>query len=48
LVGLTGAPGDDLGQIGFAYARITDETHAGAVAQEVEIEQAKDAMRNVC
>ncbi len=43
LVGLTGAPGDDLGQIGFAYARITDETHAGAVAQEVEIEQAKDA-----
>jgi len=43
LVGLTGAPGDDLGQVGFAHAGIANETHAGAVAQEVEIEQAKDA-----
>lgn len=43
LVGLTGAPGDDLGQVGFAYAGIADETHAGAVMQEVEIEQTKDA-----
>ena len=43
LIGLTGAPADDLGQIGFANAGIANETHAGAVAQEVEIEQAKDA-----
>ena len=43
LVGLTGAPADDLGQVRLAYAGITDETHAGAVAQEVEIEQAQDA-----
>lgn len=43
LVGLAGAPGHDLGQVGFAHARIANETHAGAVAQEVEIEQAKDA-----
>ena len=43
LVGLAGAPGDDLGQVGFAHARITDETHAGAVTKEVEIEQTKDA-----
>src|ERR1700694_1794739 len=43
LVSLTGAPGDDLGQVGFAYAGIANETHAGAVMQEVEIEQAKDA-----
>ena len=43
LVGLTGAPGDDLGQVGFAYAGVTDETHAGAITQEVEIEQTKDA-----
>jgi len=42
LVGLTGAPADDLGQVRLAHAGITDETHAGAVAQEVEIEQAKD------
>jgi hypothetical protein len=43
LVGLTGAPTDDLGQVRFAHAGITDETHAGAVAQEVEIEQTQDA-----
>jgi hypothetical protein len=43
LVGLTGTPSDDLGQIGFADAGITDETHAGAVAQEVETEQTQDA-----
>jgi len=43
LVSLTGAPGDDLGQVGFAHAGIANETHAGAVAQEVEIEQTKDA-----
>jgi hypothetical protein len=43
LVGLTGAPADDLGQVGFAHAGIANETHAGAVAQEVEIEQAQDA-----
>ena len=43
LVGLTGTPGDDLGQVGFAYAGIANETHAGSVMQEVEIEQAKDA-----
>ena len=43
LVGLTGAPADDLGQIGFAHSGIPNETHAGTVAQEVEIEQAKDA-----
>src|SRR5580693_7963186 len=42
LVGLTGAPADDLGQVRLAYAGITDETHAGAVAQEVEIEQTQD------
>ena len=43
LISLTGAPADDLGQVGFAYAGIADEAHAGAVVQEVEIEQAKDA-----
>jgi hypothetical protein len=43
LIRLTGAPADDFGQVSFTYARITNETHAGAVAQEVEIEQAKDA-----
>jgi hypothetical protein len=43
LISLTGAPADDLGQVGFAHAGIANETHAGAVAQEVEIEQAKDA-----
>ena len=43
LIGLAGAPADDLGQKGFAHAGIADETHAGAVAEEVEIEQAKDA-----
>src|SRR5580704_11451538 len=43
LVGLTGAPADDLGEICFAHAGIADETDAGAVAQEVEIEQAEDA-----
>src|ERR1700731_3966525 len=43
LVGLTGAPADDLGEIGFAHAGIANETNAGAVVQEVEIEQAKDA-----
>lgn len=43
LVSLTGTPADDLGEIGFAHAGIANETHAGAVAQEVEIEQAKDA-----
>jgi hypothetical protein len=43
LVGLTCAPGDDFGQVGFAYAGIADETDAGAVMQEVEIEQTKDA-----
>jgi len=43
LVGLTGAPADNLGQVGFAHTGIANETHAGAVAQEVEIEQAKDA-----
>ena len=43
LVGLTGAPADDLGQVRLAHAGITDETHAGAIAQEVEIEQAQDA-----
>src|SRR5260370_41100513 len=43
LVRLTGAPSDDLGQGRFAHAGIANETHAGAVAQEVEIEQAKDA-----
>ena len=43
LVGLTGAPADDLGEVGFAHAGIADETDAGAVVQEVQIEQAKDA-----
>ena len=43
LVGLTGTPGNDLGQVGLAHTGIADETHAGAVAQEVEIEQAQDA-----
>lgn len=43
LVGLTGAPADDLGQVGFAHTGIANETHAGAVAQKVEIEQTKDA-----
>ena len=43
LISLTGAPADDLGQVRLAYARITDEAHAGAVAQEVEIEQTKNA-----
>ena len=42
LVGLTGAPADDLGQVRLAHAGITDKTHAGAVAQEIEIEQAQD------
>ena len=43
MVGLTGTPADDLGQVGLAHAGIANETHAGALAQEVEIEQAKDA-----
>jgi hypothetical protein len=40
---LTSAPSDDLGQVGFADAGIADDADAGAVAEEVEIEQAKDA-----
>lgn len=43
LVGLTGAPADDPGEIGFAHSRIADNAHAGAVTQKVEIEQTKDA-----
>ena len=43
LVSLTGAPADDLGQVRLAHTGIANETHAGAVEQEVEIEQAKDA-----
>jgi hypothetical protein len=43
LVRLAGTPTDDLGQVGLAHAGITDQTHAGAVMQEVEIKQAKDA-----
>lgn len=43
LIRLTGVPADDLGQVGLAHAGITDQTYAGAIAQEVEIEQAKDA-----
>jgi len=43
LIGLTGAPANDLGEIGFAHPGVTNETDAGAVAQEVEIEQVKDA-----
>ena len=43
LIGLTSTPADDLGQVGFSYAGIANETDAGAVAQKVEIQQAKDA-----
>jgi len=43
LIGLASAPGDDFGQIGLSYTRIADDTHAGAVAQEVEIKQPQDA-----
>ena len=43
LISLTGTPTDDFGQVGFAHTGIADEAHAGAVAQEVEIEQTQDA-----
>ena len=43
LIRLTGAPADDLGQVGFAHAGIANDAHAGAVAQEVEIEQTQDS-----
>ena len=44
LIGLAGAPADDLGQEGFAHAGIADEHDAGALVEEVEIEQAQDAV----
>ena len=43
LVGLTGAPADDPGEICLTHAGITDDADAGAVTQEVEIEQTKNA-----
>ena len=44
LIGLAGAPADDLGQEGFADARISDEDDSGAVGEKGEIEQAQDAI----
>ena len=43
LVGLTGTPADDFGQVGFAHSGIADDAHARALAHEVEIEQTQDA-----
>lgn len=44
LIGLTCAPGKDLGEEGFADARITDDDDARAVSDEVEIHKTKDAV----
>lgn len=42
-IGLAGSPAEDLGQIGFAGSRISDEDHVGAFLEEVEIKQSEDA-----
>ena len=44
LPGLAGAPADDLGQEGLAHAGIADEADVGALRDEVQIEQAQDAV----
>jgi len=36
LIGLAGAPGDDLGQEGFPSAGIADQNDAGSLGDEVE------------
>jgi hypothetical protein len=43
-IGLAGAPGEDLGQEGFPHAGIADDDHAGALLEEVQIEQTEDAV----
>jgi len=43
LIGLTGTPTDDFGQVCLAHTGIADEAHAGAVAQKVEIQETQDA-----
>jgi hypothetical protein len=42
VIGLTGAPADNFGQKGFAGAGVADEHHIGALANEVELEQAEE------
>ena len=43
LVGLTGTPSDDFGQECFAGAWITDNDHASAFGEEVEIHEPQDS-----
>ena len=42
LMGLAGAPADDLGQEGLADTRISNEHDAGALVKELQIKQADD------
>lgn len=44
LIGLAGTPGQDFGEEGFSDAGIADDHDTGAVANEVEIHEAKDAV----
>lgn|SRR2546422_5544454 len=44
LIGLTGTPGQDLSEEGFSNAGITNDHDAGAVADELEIHEAEDAV----
>src|SRR5437867_4407258 len=43
LIGLAGAPGDDFGEKRFPDAGIADDDDVGAMVDEVEIHQVKDA-----
>src|SRR6266566_6739033 len=43
-VRLASTPTENLSQEGFSHARIADDNHAGTLLQEVQLEQAKDAV----
>ena len=43
LIGLAGAPRDDFGEKRFPDARVADDDDVGAMVDEVEIHQVKDA-----
>ena len=43
LIGLTGAPGDDFGEEGFAHAGVAHQHKIGSLGEELQVEQAQDA-----
>jgi len=44
LVGTAGLPGEDLGQVGLAGAGIADDHDIGPLLEEVQVQQAQDAV----